>query len=215
MRLCAVAVQLASQVRKVEQQVKKQKSLADQVTSLKDQIQSLNAARQKAQDNFTQQLQVRATGHWQPMPPQSVAASDQLIQQSVSAGQLQRLTDIVVTAMPAGDVHSLARLCCGLFLTLLLCNSQAKGKELLGLTDKLHACEAETGQLRKQASTLKGRLEAAQAKITQQTAALTSAHEAYTTLQVGPVSTAQVSQHFILVSAAAVLCFCRCTMHCF
>lgn len=42
----------------MEQQEKKLKSLTDQVSGLKDQIQSLNAARQKAQDNFTQQLQV-------------------------------------------------------------------------------------------------------------------------------------------------------------
>jgi hypothetical protein len=50
--------QLAAQVRKVEQQEKKLKSLTDQVSGLKEQIQSHNAARQKAQDNFTEQMQV-------------------------------------------------------------------------------------------------------------------------------------------------------------
>lgn len=71
---CAVCLllvlQLAAQVRKVEQQEKKLKSLMEQVNGLKDQIQSLNAARQKAQDSFTQQLQVRQrfdlNGHWPP-----------------------------------------------------------------------------------------------------------------------------------------------------
>lgn len=74
-------------------------------------------------------------------------------------------------------------LCCAVLCSTTL---QAKGKELLALTDKLHACEAETGQLRKQASSLQGQLESAQAKIIQQTAALTAAHEAHSTLQVRP-----------------------------
>lgn len=71
-------------------------------------------------------------------------------------------------------------LCCA-----VLCTSQAKGKELLALTDKLHACEAEVGQLRKAASTLQGQLESAHARVTQQAAALAAAHETHSALQVG------------------------------
>lgn len=55
--LCWVP-QLAAQLRKVQQQEKKLKSLTDQVSGLKEQIQSLTAARQKAQDNLTEQMQV-------------------------------------------------------------------------------------------------------------------------------------------------------------
>lgn len=62
--------------------------------------------------------------------------------------------------------------------------AQAKGNELLALTDKLHACEAELSQLCRQASSMQVQLDAAQAKVTQQAAALTAAQEAHSTLQV-------------------------------
>lgn len=114
-------------------------------------------------------------------------------------------------------MHDRLASCC---LTPSCCTNitQAKGKELLALTDKLHACEAEAGQLRKQASTLQSQLESAQAKMSQQTAALTSAHEAHTTLQVGPESTAQVFKTLLSTSLSAlhlwsVQCPCSCTRH--
>jgi phage-related tail protein len=62
---------------------------------------------------------------------------------------------------------------------------QAKGKELLSLTDKLVACEAEVEVLRKQTSSLTGQLESAQAKVAQQAAAMTAMQEAHSKQQVG------------------------------
>lgn len=79
---------------------------------------------------------------------------------------------------PKSTVLCYAVPCCHFSLT------QAKGTELLALTDNLHACEAELGQLRRQASSMQVQLDAAQAKVTQQAAALTAAQEAHSTLQV-------------------------------
>lgn len=68
----------------------------------------------------------------------------------------------------------------------MLCrDAQAKGKELLALTDKLHSAEAEAGKLCRQVSSLQAQLEASQAKAAQQAAALASAQESVAALQVG------------------------------
>lgn len=63
---------------------------------------------------------------------------------------------------------------------------QANRKELLSLTDKLVAGEAEVEQLRKQSSSLQGQLDAAQAKVSQQAAALAAVQEAQSKQQVRP-----------------------------
>lgn len=56
---CGRALQVASLQRKVEAQDKKISSQCEQISGLKDQLQTLKAARQKAQDELNQQLQVR------------------------------------------------------------------------------------------------------------------------------------------------------------
>lgn len=72
-----------------------------------------------------------------------------------------------------------------MFCAVLCCAAwQVKGKELLSLTDKLVACEAEVEVLRKQTSSLTSQLESAQAKVAQQAAAMAAVQEAHTKQQV-------------------------------
>lgn len=68
---------------------------------------------------------------------------------------------------------------------VLVAVCQANRKEVLSLTDKLMASEAEAELLRKQSSSLQSQLDAAQAKVSQQAATLSAVQEAQTKQQVG------------------------------